>query len=76
MSTNSLKSKIIRNITEVEDLNLLKEIKAMLAIHKKEKQANIPANKENEIALAQEQFKNGHFSNHEEVEKRFSKCKN
>ena len=29
----------------------------------------------NEIALAQEQFKNGHFSNHEEVEKRFSKWK-
>lgn len=75
MSTNSLKSKIIRNIAEVDDLNLLKEIKAMLATNKKEKQANIPLIKENEIALAREQFKNGHFSNQEEVEKRFSKWK-
>jgi len=76
MSTNSLKSRIIKNVASVEDIQLLKQINTLLVKNKKEVILNIPPEQEQEINQAREQFKVGDYSTQESIEKRFSRWKN
>jgi hypothetical protein len=76
MNTNSLKSRIIKNVASVEDIQLLKQINTLLVKNKKEVILNIPSEQEQEINQAREQFKAGDYSTHESIEKRFSRWKN
>jgi hypothetical protein len=75
MRSNTLKSTIIKNIASLDDVQLLREINALLVQSKRERKIHIPEEKEKEIAIAREQFKNGNFLHQEDVEKRFSKWK-
>jgi hypothetical protein len=76
MNTNSLKSRIIKNVASVEDIQLLKQINTLLVKNKKEVILNIPSEQEQEINLARAQFKAGDYSTQESIEKRFSRWKN
>ena len=75
MRSNTLKSTIIKNIASLDDVQLLREINALLVQSKRERKIHIPEEKEKEITIAREQFKNGNFLHQEDVEKRFSKWK-
>ena len=46
MNTNSLKSRNIKNVANVEDIQLLKQINTLLVKNKKEVILNIPSEQE------------------------------
>jgi hypothetical protein len=75
MTTNALKSTIIKNISALEDVKLLKEIQSILAKSKKEKEVNVPSEKAKEISVARDQLKNGNSYSQESVEQHFLKWK-
>ena len=74
MRTNALKSAIIKNIANINDDSLLKEIKTLLKSNK-ELTLNVPASNEEEIEIARIQIKKGNFTSQDMVEKQFSKWK-
>jgi hypothetical protein len=74
MSSNALKSTIIKSITNTEDTKILKEIQALLK-NKKDRVLNIPNEVLQEIEMARKQIKKGEFKTQEVVEKQFSKWK-
>ena len=74
MSSNTLKSTIIKSIANTEDTKILKEIQALLK-NKKDRVLNIPNEVLKEIEMARKQIKKGEFKTQEVVEKQFSKWK-
>ncbi len=74
MSSNTLKSTIIKSIANTEDTKILKEIQALLK-NKKDRVLNIPNEVLQEIEMARKQIKKGEFKTQEVVEKQFSKWK-
>ena len=76
MNTNSLKSRIIKNVANVEDIQLLKQINTLLVKNKKEVILNILPEQEIEIKQARKRFDTGEYSTQESIEKRFSRWKN
>ena len=74
MSSNALKSTIIKSIANTEDTKILREIQALLK-NKKDRVLNIPNEVLQEIEMARKQIKKGEFKTQEVVEKQFSKWK-
>ncbi len=66
MSSNALKSTIIKSITNTEDTKILKEIQALLK-NKKDRVLNIPNEVLQEIEMARKQIKKGEFKTQEVV---------
>lgn len=72
MSANSLKSRIIKNVAHVDDVQLLKQINALLVKSKKEIFLNVPKKQKEEITLARKQIESGNYSTHDSIENKFT----
>ena len=69
-----MKSSIIKNIANIDDLAILRKIKELLAENTSErKMVQISTNTEEEIDQARKQFEKGRHISQEMVEKRLSK---
>jgi len=68
MSTAELKVSLIKTITDLEDVELLKQIPSVIHANDS-KILSFTATEKNVIVRAREQFKNGDFLDHEAAEK-------
>ncbi len=74
MSTLELKAEIIENISSIDDVKILEQIKQFLQIDKNDSDIRIFTPEERRrIEISLEQYRNGQYMTHEEAEKDLDK---